>query len=59
MASGQGVLGTPFFISIPNADLWSPSNPHLYDIELDVLLPGSNNPADHSTEVKAEHSLNN
>jgi len=51
------MLGTPFFISIPNADLWSPLNPHLYDIELNVLLPGSSNSADGSTEVEAKHSF--
>lgn len=34
VASGAGVLGSPFTIVIPSPSLWTPDTPTLYDVEL-------------------------
>lgn len=38
IAQGAGSSGTPISLKIPGARLWSPDDPHLYD--LDVAIPG-------------------
>jgi len=37
VADGSAIAGTPVVLGIPDAHLWSPDNPHLYD--LDVAIP--------------------
>jgi hypothetical protein len=38
VAEGTGLAGTPMLLEIRDARLWSPDDPHLYDLE--VAIPG-------------------
>ncbi len=38
VVESAGLSGTPVFLKIPETHLWSPDDPHLYD--LDVAIPG-------------------
>ncbi len=40
VASTNGPLGSKINISIPNATLWSPDHPFLYDLEVELLRNG-------------------
>jgi hypothetical protein len=40
VAKTSGHSGTPFILKIPNAKLWSPENPHLYNLQLTVRQNG-------------------
>jgi hypothetical protein len=35
-------VGTPFNLTIPTAQMWSPFNPFLYHLEVQVLPPAGN-----------------
>ena len=37
IASGEGTIGNPITLSIPDAQLWSPESPHLYDLKIKLL----------------------
>ncbi|BDA45139.1 probable beta-glucuronidase [Coccomyxa sp. Obi] len=37
VASGKGVMASPFNVTIPNPRLWSPGDPFLYDVRIRVL----------------------
>lgn len=39
-ARQDGVAGDPVVLSIPNAKLWSPDQPHLYDLQVTLLRDG-------------------
>jgi beta-galactosidase/beta-glucuronidase len=41
VATGQGVTGTPFNVTIPNMRLWSPNDPFQYDLEINVTKNGT------------------
>jgi hypothetical protein len=41
VAVQSGSTGGVFFLPIPNAILWSPGNPHLYDLEVKLLGNGA------------------
>ncbi len=36
----SGITGTPITIDIPDAKLWSPENPHLYDLSVRLVTGG-------------------
>ena len=38
---GQGIVGQPFNVTIPDAQWWSPDFPNLYDLDV-KLLAGAN-----------------
>lgn len=40
VASGKSVNGLPIRISLPNAKLWSPESPSLYDLEVAIFEKG-------------------
>ena len=39
VASGITKPNTPLHLKIENAQLWSPDNPHLYDVKMDLINP--------------------
>ncbi|KAK9915397.1 hypothetical protein WJX75_008622 [Coccomyxa subellipsoidea] len=47
VATGQGVTGTPFNVTIPNMRLWSPNDPFQYDLEINVTKNGTKEVVDH------------
>ncbi len=40
VGTGKGVAGQEVLVSVPNAKLWSPESPFLYDMEVAVLRDG-------------------
>ena len=40
VASETGTLNSQFSISVPNAKLWSPESPFLYDLEVSLIKDG-------------------
>ncbi len=40
LSSGKGVVGQAVFVSVPNAKLWSPNSPFLYDMEVSLVRDG-------------------
>ena len=40
VAEGNAPIGTPVTLSVPNAKLWSPDSPTLYDMEVTLLAGG-------------------
>ena len=40
VAEGQGAVDTDITMQVPNARLWSPSQPNLYDLEVQLLSGG-------------------
>ncbi len=40
VASAKGLAGAELTLSVPNAKLWSPENPHLYDVEVTLTKGG-------------------
>ncbi len=43
VARGEGLLGSQFNITIPKMRFWSPTDPFLYDVDLEVYQSGANN----------------
>ncbi|MBI1356616.1 MAG: beta-galactosidase [Acidobacteria bacterium] len=41
VAEARGGAGEPLTLKIPNAKLWSPDSPHLYDLAVELLEGGS------------------
>ena len=40
VAQGTGAVGSPIVLDVPNAKLWSPTNPWLYDLEVTLFSGG-------------------
>ena len=40
IAQGKGIAGQEVLLSVPDAKLWSPESPFLYDVEVDLLNNG-------------------
>ena len=40
VATGEGKLNLPFFVSIPDPKLWSPDTPFLYDVKIELVGQG-------------------
>lgn len=40
VASGKSVNGLPVHVAIPDAKLWSPESPFLYDVEVSIIQSG-------------------
>lgn len=36
VGSGEGTLGEPIEVAVPDAQLWTPDTPHLYDLEVSL-----------------------
>ena len=56
VASANGTVGTSFNLTIPNANLWSPWSPYLYDLDIKILPASPNVTAFGVTNYQAQVS---